>query len=66
MSTVLLTINKDVRQISATVLSEVKMPAAARATGCKPAQLENVNWLACHNFHTHVNKVNEFYSTQMI
>lgn len=40
--------------------------ARARATGCKPAQLENVNWLASHNFHTHVNKVNEFYSTQMI
>lgn len=26
----------------------------------------NVNWLECHNFYTHVNKVNEFYSTQMI
>lgn len=26
----------------------------------------NVNWLEYHNFYTHVNKVNEFYSTQMI
>lgn len=26
----------------------------------------SVNWLEYRHFYTHVNKVNEFYSTQMI
>ena len=26
-------------------------------------EFKNVNWLQCHNFYTHINKVNEFYST---